>query len=43
MNKEYIEVREFHQAFNHPVADKLISLTEERAKKKICLDVRRNK
>lgn len=33
MNKEYIEVREFHQAFNHPVADKPISLTEERAKK----------
>ena len=33
MNKEYIDVREFHQALNHPVADNPISLTEERAKK----------
>lgn len=42
MNKEYNQVREFHQAFNHPVAEKPISLTEERVKT-LCLDVRRNK
>lgn len=34
MNKEYNEVRAFHQAFNHPVADNPISLTEERAQKR---------
>ena len=34
MNKEYNQVREFHQAFNHPVAEKPISLTEERAQKR---------
>ncbi len=34
MNKEYIEVREFHQAFGHPVADRPTSLTEERARKR---------
>ncbi len=34
MNKEYMEVREFHKAFNHPVADKPTQLTFERAKKR---------
>ena len=34
INYQFGEVKKFHQAFNHPVADKPISLTEERAKKR---------
>ena len=34
MNKEYVEVRRFHEAFNHPVADAPMSLTNERAMKR---------
>ena len=34
MNKEYNEVKKFHQAFNHPVSEIPVSLSEERAKKR---------
>ena len=34
MNKEFQEVREFHQAFGHPTSDVPVSLTEDRAKKR---------
>ena len=34
MNKEFQEVREFHQKFGHPTSDFPVSLTEDRAKKR---------
>ena len=34
MNKEFEEVREFHQAFGHPVSNVPVSLTKDRAKKR---------
>ena len=34
MNKEFEEVRAFHQAFGHPVSNVPVSLTEDRAKKR---------
>ena len=34
MNKEFQEVREFHQAFGHPTSDIPVSLTEDRAMKR---------
>jgi len=34
MNKEFQEVREFHQAFGHPTSDVPVSLTEDRAKRR---------
>lgn len=34
MNKEYNEVKKFHQAFGHPVADEPTVLSEDRAKKR---------
>ena len=34
MNNEFNEVRKFHQAFNHPVAEKPTSLSYERASKR---------
>lgn len=34
MNKEFFEVKSFHEAFNHPVSETPISLTEDRAVKR---------
>ena len=34
MNKEFQEVRQFHQAFGHPISDIPVSLTVERAQKR---------
>ena len=34
MNKEFEEVKAFHQAFGHPVSNVPVSLTEDRAKKR---------
>ncbi len=34
MNKEYMEVREFHKAFGHPVANTPTLLSKDRAKKR---------
>ena len=34
MNKEFQEVRQFHQAFGHPISDVPVSLTVERAQKR---------
>lgn len=34
MNKEFTQVREFHQAFGYPVSNVPVSLTEERAMKR---------
>ena len=34
MNKEYREVKKFHQSFNHPVSEFPVSLSEDRAKKR---------
>ena len=34
MNKEYMEVREFHKAFVHPVANTPTLLSKDRAKKR---------
>ena len=34
MNKQFEEVKAFHQAFGHPVSDVPVSLTEERANKR---------
>ncbi len=35
MNEPYFEeVREFHESFNHPVSDKLVYLSSERAQKR---------
>ena len=34
MNKEYEDVKKFHQAFGHPVANEITLITSERAKKR---------
>jgi len=34
MNKEFEQVRLFHEAFGHPTSDVPVTLTEERAKKR---------
>lgn len=34
MNKEFQEVREFHQKFGYPTSDVPVSLTHDRAKKR---------
>ena len=34
MNKEFLEVKEFHTAFGHPHSDVPVSMTIDRAKKR---------